>query len=309
MAEVRVSGRAEVVGPAEADRLEEGHEVLAPALRHHGRAEHQLEDQVPADDPGDQLAQGRVGEGVRRAADRDRRGELRVAEGRQTTTDRGDHEREHHRRSGVLRSRLAGQGEDAGADDDADAEDREVQGGQVLLELETFRLGVAHGVLDGLGPQHVHRGTLAVPTGTIATWRPTNSSSSRGIRRALEDVADPAKAAPMQSYMKSEMPYRGIPSPVAEARRSAPAVAATARRGGLARDGPGVCGTTPPSARSATRRWPWPATGCIASTGSRTRWRSTSTSSAREPGGTWWTRPRPTSCGSSCSTTRTRWRP
>ncbi len=39
----------------------------------------------------------------------------------------------------------------------------------------------------------------------------------RGIRRALEDVADPAKAAPMQSYMKSEMPYRGVPSPVLKA--------------------------------------------------------------------------------------------
>lgn len=33
------------------------------------------------------------------------------------------------------------------------------------------------------------------------------------IRRALAEAADPAKARPMQAYMKSEMPYRGIPSP------------------------------------------------------------------------------------------------
>ncbi len=33
------------------------------------------------------------------------------------------------------------------------------------------------------------------------------------IRGALADAADPAKAGPMQAYMKSEMPYRGIPSP------------------------------------------------------------------------------------------------
>jgi 3-methyladenine DNA glycosylase AlkD len=33
------------------------------------------------------------------------------------------------------------------------------------------------------------------------------------IRRALAEAADPSKAGPMQAYMKSEMPYRGIPSP------------------------------------------------------------------------------------------------
>jgi 3-methyladenine DNA glycosylase AlkD len=33
------------------------------------------------------------------------------------------------------------------------------------------------------------------------------------VRRALAEAADPAKAGPMQAYMKSEMPYRGIPSP------------------------------------------------------------------------------------------------
>jgi 3-methyladenine DNA glycosylase AlkD len=33
------------------------------------------------------------------------------------------------------------------------------------------------------------------------------------IRRTLPKHADPAKAGPMQAYMKSAMPYRGIPSP------------------------------------------------------------------------------------------------
>ncbi|MEU5694429.1 DNA alkylation repair protein [Actinosynnema sp. NPDC020468] len=33
------------------------------------------------------------------------------------------------------------------------------------------------------------------------------------IRRALADAADPAKAPEMQRYMKSEMPFRGVPKP------------------------------------------------------------------------------------------------
>lgn len=33
------------------------------------------------------------------------------------------------------------------------------------------------------------------------------------IRSGLARIADPAKAGPMQAYMKSEMPFRGVPSP------------------------------------------------------------------------------------------------
>jgi 3-methyladenine DNA glycosylase AlkD len=33
------------------------------------------------------------------------------------------------------------------------------------------------------------------------------------VRRALAEAADPAKAGPMQAYMKSAMPYRGVKSP------------------------------------------------------------------------------------------------
>ena len=34
------------------------------------------------------------------------------------------------------------------------------------------------------------------------------------IRAALKELADPAKAGPMQVYMKSEMPYLGVPAPI-----------------------------------------------------------------------------------------------
>jgi 3-methyladenine DNA glycosylase AlkD len=39
----------------------------------------------------------------------------------------------------------------------------------------------------------------------------------RSIREALAQAADPENAGPMQAYMKSEMPYRGIPSPALKA--------------------------------------------------------------------------------------------
>jgi len=37
-----------------------------------------------------------------------------------------------------------------------------------------------------------------------------------GLRRELQRVAQPAKAKPMQAYMKSEMPYHGVPTPIAD---------------------------------------------------------------------------------------------
>jgi len=37
------------------------------------------------------------------------------------------------------------------------------------------------------------------------------------VRAALAEAGDPAKAGPMQAYMKSEMPFRGVPSPALKA--------------------------------------------------------------------------------------------
>jgi hypothetical protein len=36
-----------------------------------------------------------------------------------------------------------------------------------------------------------------------------------GFRRELRRVADPVKAPQMRAYMKSEMPYNGVPAPAA----------------------------------------------------------------------------------------------
>ena len=58
----------------------EGDEVARPAHADRRRADGVLEHQVPADDPGDQLAERGVAVGVRAAGDRDHARELRVAE-------------------------------------------------------------------------------------------------------------------------------------------------------------------------------------------------------------------------------------
>jgi len=44
-----------------------------------------------------------------------------------------------------------------------------------------------------------------------------DSDLVRTLRATLADAADPTKAGPMQAYMKSAMPYRGVPSPALKA--------------------------------------------------------------------------------------------
>ena len=136
--------------------VQQHHGVGAPALGHHARPEQQFQQQVPADDPGDHLAQAGVGERVRRPGDRDRRGELGVAERGQPAADGRHHEAQHDGRPGHGRRGPPGQREDTGPDDDADAEDREVQRGQILLELILRLIGIGNRLLDTLCAQNSH---------------------------------------------------------------------------------------------------------------------------------------------------------
>jgi 3-methyladenine DNA glycosylase AlkD len=43
---------------------------------------------------------------------------------------------------------------------------------------------------------------------------PADQDLIEDVRRSLREVADPAKAPAMQAYMKSAMPYYGVPAPV-----------------------------------------------------------------------------------------------
>ena len=124
-----------------------------------------LEDQVPADDPGHQLAHGDVGVGIGRSRDGDHGGHFGVAEAGEGADDGDQHQRERQARAGAgtavqrgveddpvdeggvgdLRrvEMLAGHGgaddrENAGADDRADAESGERPRAQGLFKAAGF---------------------------------------------------------------------------------------------------------------------------------------------------------------------------
>ena len=138
------------------DLLHHVGEVRRPADGHRAGAERELEDQVPADDPGHDLAETRVGERVGRAGDRHGARELRVAERREGARDAGEHEGDRDGRTRLLPCRLAGEDEDPGADHHTDSEHGQLDGAELLAELVLGLLRVRDGLLDGLGAQQVH---------------------------------------------------------------------------------------------------------------------------------------------------------
>ena len=74
--------------------------------------------------------------------------------------------------------RASRDGEDARPDDDADPEDREVRGGQLLLELVLRLIAFSYRLLDGLSPQHIHART---------SWKLGSQSASLAPRGANLD--------------------------------------------------------------------------------------------------------------------------
>ena len=81
-----------------------------------------IENEIPADDPGEQLAERRVGVGIGGARDGDHRRELGVAQRREHAGDACRDKRQHQGGAGAIVGRDSGQHEDAGADDRPDAE-------------------------------------------------------------------------------------------------------------------------------------------------------------------------------------------
>ena len=113
-------------GRVDVQLLQQAHEVSGPAGGHGGGPEGVLEHQVPTDDPGDQLAEGRIAIGVGGAGDGNDGGEFRIAEPGKGAGDAGKDKAESDGRTGVERGCLASQHEDPRADDGADTESDEV---------------------------------------------------------------------------------------------------------------------------------------------------------------------------------------
>ena len=93
-----------------------------------------FEDQIPADDPGDQFAHGGVGISVGAAGHRNHGGELRVTKTGKSAADAGDNKREHDRWTRAIGNGRGGAHEQTGADDSADAERDQVHRSERTLQ-------------------------------------------------------------------------------------------------------------------------------------------------------------------------------
>ncbi len=118
----------------DAELLEEAVEVAGPTGCDGGGTEGVFENKVPADDPGDEFAEGGIAVGVGGAGDGDDGGELRIAEAGEGAGEASEDKAKGDGGTRVESSGLAGEGEDSGTDDSADSESDEVQGTQGTLE-------------------------------------------------------------------------------------------------------------------------------------------------------------------------------
>ena len=140
-----------------------GH-VARPADRDQRGREQVLEHDAPADDPGDEFAEGRVGVGVRAARDRHHRGVLGIAQAGEEAGHAREDEAQRHAGARAQRGHRTGQHEDAGADGITDAERGEIEDAERALErrmLATVSFGAQR--LDRLSRPypHVAQGTIA----------------------------------------------------------------------------------------------------------------------------------------------------
>ena len=127
------------------DVVEQIVEVRAEADGHGHVADGVFEDQVPADDPGEDLAQGRVGVGVGAARDRNHGGQFRVAQRREAAGD--GHQQEGERDGGT------GAGPSEGADGVAAAHEQvEHRGFEDRREVELESGGGGAGEGENAGP-------------------------------------------------------------------------------------------------------------------------------------------------------------
>ena len=174
----RRKGRAEVV--------QQARQVPRPAHRDGRRRQRVLEHQVPADDPRHEFAHRGVGIGVGAAGDGNGGGELGIAETGECAGQACQPHGQDDGRTRVCTGDLAGEHEDAGADDRADAERQQVATAQHARQrgsLVSVGTGVQASERDGDEERHVSSSGSAATGSAAVTWRPGG-----GRRRAARDT-------------------------------------------------------------------------------------------------------------------------
>ncbi len=155
-----------VVGREEGGELEpepekELAEVGGPRDRHGDVSDRVLEDQVPPDDPRDELAERGVAVGVRRPGHRDEARELRIAETAEAACERRQKDRDDDpgARGGQRAAARGGRPErreDPGTDDRADSQGHQVGGRQLALEPGPFVTSLGDELVDRLRSEETH---------------------------------------------------------------------------------------------------------------------------------------------------------
>jgi len=196
--EVRRHPRGEVDAEGAA---QERAEIVGPALRDVDVADGVLDDEVPADDPGEDLAERDVGVGVGAARDRHEGRDLRVAERAQAARDGREQVGQHDRRAGARVVGAAGRHhaharEDAGAHDGPDAQQRQIERAQRAAQAPRVALGpLAHRDVGRLAAQEL---------GELIPRR------CRLAARASTQKRRKARTFPLQSRDDMEISAKGV---------------------------------------------------------------------------------------------------
>ncbi len=139
--ECRPVSRREPYGKVNVEAPEQRREIVRPGDRHGDVADGVLEDQIPSNHPGDELAQCRVRIRIRASRLRDHRRQLGIAQTGERATHTEQQKRQDERGSGpaadqmasgvvLSRRRRPDGSEDSGTDHGADAEHDEIAGAE-----------------------------------------------------------------------------------------------------------------------------------------------------------------------------------
>src|SRR2546428_4352433 len=168
--------------------------VSRPAGGHGRTADCIFEDEVPADDPREQLAKRGVCVRVRRSSHRHHRRELRIAERGEHARDAGNSVGKHQSRAADVVRRSARGDENARADDGANAEAGELNGTEDAAE-PVLALHFLEQQLERFTRKKPHR--FPFPDANLtAITNPPNTPSSPDPTRATPSSCRAGRCAP-----------------------------------------------------------------------------------------------------------------
>ena len=145
-------GGAESGRDIDAEVVEEFYGVAGPSDGDSGGGEQVFQDKVPANDPGEEFAEAGIGVGVGAAGGGNHGGVFGIAEACKEAADARDGEGENEGGSGVICGGGAGEYENSGTDDGADAEESELPGAKGFDEAGLV-FGLVLEVIDLFGSE------------------------------------------------------------------------------------------------------------------------------------------------------------